>query len=286
MEDPRGRQAATFGAAAERYDRTREAYPQELVDRILAACPGNGILDVGCGTGIAARQFQAAGATVLGVDVDARMAEFARSRGLAVEVAAFEDWDSEGRSFGAVVSGQAWHWIDAAAGAAKAGRLLPAGGVLAPFWHVFQPPPKVVSAFAEVYRRVIPDSPFRLHAMPAQSMDAYQGLFAKAMDGMNAARAFGAAEQWRFDWERHYTREQWLDQLPTSGALTSLPPEKLGQILDGMGEALDELGGGFTMKCATMAVVAVRTGAGPGQRLRVVRKGPLDWKNISAYSCA
>lgn len=73
--------AESFGADAERYDRTRPAYPRALVDRIIAASPGPGVLDVGCGTGIEARQFKAAGCTVLGVEPDARMAEFARRSG-------------------------------------------------------------------------------------------------------------------------------------------------------------------------------------------------------------
>jgi SAM-dependent methyltransferase len=60
------------------------------------------VLDVGCGTGIAARQFQAAGCTVLGVDVDARMALWARHRGLDVEVGTFETWDARERVFDAV----------------------------------------------------------------------------------------------------------------------------------------------------------------------------------------
>jgi ubiquinone/menaquinone biosynthesis C-methylase UbiE len=86
--------AESFGSDAERYDRVRPDYPAALIERILAASPGSSpgsaVLDVGCGTGIAARQFQAAGAHVLGVDVDERMAELARRAGLEVEVAAFE----------------------------------------------------------------------------------------------------------------------------------------------------------------------------------------------------
>ena len=57
-------------------------------------------------------------AEVLGVEVDARMAELARSRGFEVQIARFEDWDSRGVRFDAVVSGQTWHWIDPVAGAA------------------------------------------------------------------------------------------------------------------------------------------------------------------------
>lgn len=70
--------AESFGSDAARYDRARPCYPAALVERIVAASPGPGILDVGCGTGIAARQFQAAGCRVLGVDPDARMADLAR----------------------------------------------------------------------------------------------------------------------------------------------------------------------------------------------------------------
>ena len=53
--------AESFGIDPERYDRARPRYPEALVARILAASPGPDILDVGCGTGIAARQFRAQG---------------------------------------------------------------------------------------------------------------------------------------------------------------------------------------------------------------------------------
>src|SRR5579859_7536085 len=94
LESHRYRQIAeSFGIDPERYDRARPSYPAALVARIVAESPGPGVLDVGCGTGIAARQFQAAGCTVLGIEPDARMAEFARARGLPAEVATFEAWD-------------------------------------------------------------------------------------------------------------------------------------------------------------------------------------------------
>ena len=130
--------AESFGSDAGRYDRTRPRYPDALVERIIAASPGPDILDVGCGTGIAARQFQAAGGKVLGVEPDARMAEFARRTGVEVEVATFEAWDPAGRKFDAVIAGTAWHWVDPVAGAAKAAQVLRPGGRLAPFHHVFQ----------------------------------------------------------------------------------------------------------------------------------------------------
>jgi SAM-dependent methyltransferase len=253
--------AESFGADAERYDRTRPRYPDALVDRIVAASPGPDVLDVGCGTGVATRQFQAVGCRVLGVEPDARMAEFARRSGVEVEVAMFEAWDPAGRAFDAVIAGTAWHWVDPVAGAAKAAQVLRPGGRLAPFHHVFQSPPEVTEALAKVYRRVAPDSPFNLSSQLTRSaLDAYQTLFAKIADGIREAGGFGDPEQWRFDWERSYTRDEWLDQLPTHGALTQLPPDKLAEVLEGAGAAIDAMGGSFMMPYTTVVVTAARAG--------------------------
>jgi SAM-dependent methyltransferase len=254
--------AESFGADTDRYDRTRPPYPDALVDRIIAASPGRAVLDVGCGTGIEARQFQAAGCTVLGVEPDARMAEFARRNGVEVDVATFEAWDPAGRDFDAVIAGTAWHWVDPLAGATKAAHVLRQGGRLAPFHHVFQAPAEVTEAQATVFRRVLPDSPFNLSRPETRSaLELYQPLFEKIANGIRESSGFTEPEQWRFDWERTYTRHEWLDQLPTLGALTQLPSDKLAQILAEVGAAIDALGGSFSMAYSTVAVTATRTSA-------------------------
>jgi SAM-dependent methyltransferase len=249
--------AESFGVDAERYDRARPRYPDALVERIAATSPGIDVLDVGCGTGIAARQLQAAGCTVLGVEPDARMADFARRSGVEVEVATFEAWEPAGREFDAVVAGQSWHWVDPVAGAAKAARILRTGGLLAPFWHVFDAPPEVMKAYATVYRRVMPDSPVTIPTTN-RGIDVYAAFGKKVTDGIRQAGGFGDPVQWRFDWERSYTRDEWLDLLPTQGTLTRVPPDKLAEILEAVGAAIDALGGSFTTSHNTVAVAAVR----------------------------
>jgi SAM-dependent methyltransferase len=249
--------AESFGVDPERYDRTRPRYPDALVRRIAAAA-GTRVLDVGCGTGIVARQFQAAGCTVLGVEPDPRMAGWARQRGLEVEVSTFEAWDGAGREFDAVVAGQAWHWVDPVAGAERAARVLRPGGRLAVFWNAFEPPADLAEAFAAVHRRVLPDAPIPVSAPPGA--DGYLALTARAAEGVRQAGAFGEPEQWRFDWERHVTRDQWLDEVPTSGLYTRLPPAELRELLDGIGAAVDAAGGGFTIRYATVVCTAARAG--------------------------
>jgi SAM-dependent methyltransferase len=250
--------AESFGTDAERYDRARPRYPDSLVQRILAASPGPEMLDVGCGTGIEARQFQAAGCRVLGVDPDERMADFARNTGIEAEVAKFEDWDPAGRTFDAVIAGQCWHWVDPVAGAAKVAEVLRPDGTFAAFGHVFGFPPEVAEAFAAVYKRVAPDSPVGIPLDPKQIVKGYQALYAKAGSEIHNSGGFGEPEPSRFDWEWTYTRDELLDLIPTQGNLTQLPPDKLTEVLDVVGAAVDAMGGSCTMAYTTVAIIVRR----------------------------
>lgn len=252
--------AESFGTDAGRYDRARPRYPAELVDRVIAASRGREIVDVGCGTGIAARLFASAGCRVLGVEPDPRMAEIARGSGVEVQVARFEDWDAGDRRFDAVISGQAWHWVDPTAGAVKAASVLRPAGRLAVFWNVFDPPAPLRAAFDGVYRRVLPDSPLRrLWSLP--TMTACQLMCRTAVDGIRQAGTFAGPEQWRFDWSRPYTCAQWLTVIPTLGGHSEFPPAVLAALLAELGAAVDAAGGTFVMRYATVAVTAVVGGA-------------------------
>ena len=250
--------AESFGVDADRYDRTRPDYPPALISRIVAMSPGPTLLDVGCGTGIDARQFRAAGCTVLGVEPDPRMADFARTTGIDVEVATFEQWDPAGRRFDAVVSGQAWHWVDPDAGAIRAAEALRPQGVLALFWHVFHPPAAVGAAFADAYERVAPDSPVDVRTKPVRPDDAYRPILDRAADGLRATGRFTAPDEWRIDAERTYTTAQWLDVLPTQGTMTRLPADAVAEVGAAVGAAVDALGGRFTMPLHTVALTAHR----------------------------
>jgi SAM-dependent methyltransferase len=251
--------AESFGTDAERYDRARPAYPDALIARIVGGSPGAAVLDVGCGTGIAGRQFQAAGCTVLGVEPDSRMAEFAQSHGLQVEVSTFESWRPAGRTFDAVVAAQSWHWVDPAIGPVKAAQVLRRDGRLAIFGHVFEPPSEVAEPFAAAVRRVAPYSPFA--SQPARRpLELYQAGYAKIADQIRESGRFDEPEQWRFDWEQVYPRDQWLELLPTTGGLTRLKADQIAEIQKLVGAAIDSMGGHFTMGYSTLATTALRIG--------------------------
>lgn len=254
--------AESFGTDAERYDRARPTYPAELVQRILAASPGRDVLDVGIGTGISARLFQAAGCTVLGVEVDERMAAFARQAGTEVELGKFEDWDPADRTFDAVIAGQAWHWVDPVAGAAKAARVLRPEGVFAAFWNVHQPEPDAAEAFGEIAGRLAPDLP-QFYRRDMGQIRTYTAYRDKTEQGLRAAEAFGEPEMWLFDWDTTYTRDAWLDVVPTHGGHAQMAPEQSARLLAEFGEAIDRLGGTIAVHYTTVAVTATRFPSSP-----------------------
>lgn len=92
-------------------------------------------------------------------------------------------------------------------------------------------------------------------------MEAYSAFFAKTTEGIREAGSFGDPEQWQFDWERSCTRNEWVDAVPTAGGFNLYPAEKLDGLLEGIGDAIDEVGGSFTTGYAAVVVSAARADA-------------------------
>jgi hypothetical protein len=81
---------------------------------------------------------------------------------------------------------------------------------------------------------------------------------AKVAGVMREAGAFGEPEEWVSFWERPYTRDEWLDLVPTTGGFTQHPETVQQELLDGLGAAVDAAGGSFTMSYTTIAATAAR----------------------------
>jgi SAM-dependent methyltransferase len=242
--------AESFGAAAELYDRARPSYPPSLVDVLLAG-GASGVLDVGCGTGIAGALFAARGCAVLGVEVDPRMAAIARSKGLEVDVAAFEHWADRGRRFDLVISGQAWHWVQPTAGATKAAAVLGDGGRIGVFWNFGDPPAQVRERLAPVYRRLAPE--LKNYSILLDNADARTR---DTVGALSDSARFEAAEVCRFPWSQTYETGQWLEQLSTHSDHRSLSPARLERLLGAICDAIDTIGGRFKMHYETILVTA------------------------------
>ena len=129
----------TFDTAAERYDRIRPTYEPQIIDDFATLArldSGSRILEIGCGTGQATVALAQRGYRVTAIELGARLARIARRnladyRDVEIIVAPFEEWPLAEQQFDAVVSANAFHWIDRAVRVPKALEALRPGGSLA-----------------------------------------------------------------------------------------------------------------------------------------------------------
>jgi ubiquinone/menaquinone biosynthesis C-methylase UbiE len=126
-----------FDSVAELYDATRQTYPAEIVDAVVANAalgPGAAVLEIGCGTGQLTRQLAGRELSLTAIDIGAAMVQAARRNvgdaSARFQVCSFEDFADSG-PFDLIVSATAFHWVDPSVGLAKAARLLRSGGWLA-----------------------------------------------------------------------------------------------------------------------------------------------------------
>ena len=243
------RRAGIFGEDAERYDRARPTYPPAVVDALMAEAPRR-VLDIGCGTGKAGMLLIERGCADLGVEPDARMAAVARRHGLEVEVGPFEEWDPVGRLFDLAVAAQAWHWIRPERGAEVVASALRPGGRLGLLWNLGAHDPETQAALDEVYRRLAPslaECSAPLGKVMREGRDDPGGVEAVAATGR-----FQAPEVLTWEWEQPYSRDEWLDVIQTHSSHRLIPEGQRRALVEGLGEAIDRLGGSLRLLYRTV----------------------------------
>ena len=129
--------AASFGAAADAYERGRPSYPGEAIDWLLPA-GARRVLDLGAGTGKLTRQLRERGLDVVAVEPSAGMRDrlAASLPGITLLDGAAESIPLADHSVDAVVVAQAWHWMDPSRALPEVARVLTAGGRLGLVWNI------------------------------------------------------------------------------------------------------------------------------------------------------
>lgn len=262
--------AQSFGAQAERYDRTRPQYPPELVDALIRdgaayhASPDGTVttpprvLDVGCGTGVAARGFVDRGWRVHGVEHDPRMAEVARRHGLQVDVGKFEDWMPPIQPYDLVISGQAWHWIDRNQGPRKAADALRPGGELAIFWIEYHHSAEVSAAFTANYTSIVPGLLHTSHPLGQLQTGSQVVMVQEYASAIRDSGCFDAPLVREYPSVRRYSTDDWIDELPTHSDHLLLPESVRRTLFTSLRLALDRIGGQFDVEFTTHLVSAHR----------------------------
>jgi SAM-dependent methyltransferase len=137
--DKREERRRTFDEVADLYDRARRRYPEEVIDDLVGLAglgPGSMVVEIGCGTGQATVALAERGLRITCIELGGRLAAIAR-RNLAaypdvdVVQADFEEWKAPSGDYDAVVSFNAFHWIDPARRYELVARLLRPGGSFA-----------------------------------------------------------------------------------------------------------------------------------------------------------
>src|SRR5262245_27098928 len=115
--NPTGR----FTGLADIYARHRPDYPAAALAHIVQRCelqPDSLIIDLGCGTGISARQFAQLGFRVIGIEPNADMRRKAEAAGMPPGTVApvFRDGTAEATGLGdasadLALAAQAFHWF-------------------------------------------------------------------------------------------------------------------------------------------------------------------------------
>ena len=142
-----------FDAFSHAYAQARPTYPDALFAMLRAGRQGFACaVDIGCGTGQSLEGLQGIASAIIGVDPSAVMIAQARAR---VPHATFRIGTGEHTGLpdacaDLVTIGTAFHWMDGAAAAREAARILQPGGLLAVFRYDI---PELSGRAAEAFRR-------------------------------------------------------------------------------------------------------------------------------------
>jgi SAM-dependent methyltransferase len=219
----------SFGTQARTYESGRPDYPIQAVDWMLQPVVGGErsirVADVGAGTGKLTRAAVELGAEVVAVDPDPKMLAVLREHvhGVPTFVGSAERLPLPDASVDAVLLGQAWHWVDPAAGSAEIGRVLRAGGVLGLVWNIRDEAVPWVARLTDI-----------MHGSHAEE------VLAQGDPPLAAPFAGVEAEQWH--WTRPMNRETLRAMARSRSHVITASPDERAAIEARLEALFDEVG--------------------------------------------
>jgi SAM-dependent methyltransferase len=218
------------------------------------------IVEIGAGTGKATVLFAARGLGVVGLEPSAEMARVARAKcadyhGVEIVEAEFERWQPPER-FAAVVSVNAWHWIDAEQRYENAAQALAPGATLAAIWNFpdWQRCP-LRSALSAAYRRAVPDLGPEFPMHPDSEPTRLAGDWRAEIESTSA---FGHPVTRSYRWTQPYTASGYAALLATHQDHILLQPGRRTELMTAIAATIDQAGGTLAMPFVTYVCLARR----------------------------
>jgi ubiquinone/menaquinone biosynthesis C-methylase UbiE len=223
------RRRECFDEVANLYDNARPGYPADLVRDLIelaAVGPGRRVLEIGCGTGQLTVSLAQGGASLVAVELGAKLAAIARqklSSFAEVEVcnADFDGWPLPAEPFDLVVAATAFHWLNPATRVEKCARALRPGGMLAiidTHWGIGSSRDAFSQEGQACYARWDPSH------QPGFVLPTLSDL-PEARDDLAASASFEQAQLRRYSVERQHSAEAYRDLLRTFSDVRSLSEE-------------------------------------------------------------
>ncbi|MET7420338.1 class I SAM-dependent methyltransferase [Dactylosporangium sp. NPDC005555] len=226
--------AASFGAAADLYDRIRPRYPRAALE--WAIPEKSEICDLGAGTGILTRQLLDLGHTVTAVEPDAKMR--AKIPGEAREGDAAHI-PLEDQTVDVVTAGQAYHWFYGEPAHEEIARVLKSNGRFVPIWNIRDERVPWVAECSTLF-----DGARERDAFDETKVDTFGPLF-------------GEVERKTFEWSTTHTAESFLELVKSRSYYLVADPEAR-QKLEGRLEKLLPRTETFELPYVTYAYIGRR----------------------------
>ena len=212
--------AASFGLAADVYERGRPSYPREAVEWLLPH-GARDVVDLGAGTGKLTRVLLEQVDEVVAVEPSAGMREILervvpRARSLAGSAESMPLADD---SVDAVLVAQAWHWVDPVVAVPEVARVLRPGGTLGLLWNIRDESVPWLAALSRVLNQ------------PAERDMQSEAPVVGA--------PFGEVERHDVEWVHELERDEFLAMIASRSYVITLSDDDRAQVLRDVGALLD-----------------------------------------------
>ncbi|MGW5449072.1 class I SAM-dependent methyltransferase [Streptomyces asiaticus] len=220
-EQEKHRQAGSFGAEADAYERGRPPYPPEAVAWLVAE-HAQTVVDLGAGTGKLTRALRAPGREVIAVEPSVGMREkFSKVLpDMRVVEGTGESIPLPDSSVDTLVCAQAWHWVDPERAVPEAARVLRPGGRLSLVWNSRDSSVPWVADLDGILRDCA--------AAPTEDRQVER-----------VGAPFGTTERHDFRWSHPMTTGEVLDMVASRSYVITLEPAAREELLGRVRALLD-----------------------------------------------